>query len=190
MKTFELKGKARVGVGKKIAKQLRKQKLVPCILYGGEKNVPFSAEVTDFRHLIYSPLVQLVKLDIEGESFNAIIKEIQFHPLTDDILHVDFQQIFEDKNVIIGIPVQLVGTAKGAKAGGKIKLVKRKLKVKALPKFLPDNIDINIEDVDIDQSIKVGNLSVENLEFLDDKTAVIMTVLSTRAAAKTTGPAA
>ena len=130
MQTFDLKGTKREAGGKKAAKALRSAGNVPCIVYGGEKEVTFSVAEGDFRNLIYTPNVYIVNLNIDGEVKTAILKDIQFHPVSDKILHVDFLEIFENKPTTIAIPVKLVGNSEGVKAGGKLQLEMRKLNVK------------------------------------------------------------
>ena len=158
MKTIEIKGQIRKETGKKATKKLRKQKEVPCVLYGGEKNVHFSAHKNMFNNLIYTPSTYIVKLDVNGTKYDAVMKDAQFHPVTDEIIHIDFLQIFEDKKVVVNIPVQLHGFAEGVQAGGKLHILKRKIKVKAFHKDLPDQFDIDIENLELGKSIKIAEL--------------------------------
>jgi len=182
MKTVELKGFKREGTGKKVAKVLRNEEKVPCILYGGEKNVNFYVEERDLKSLIYTPATFLLKVDIEGTIYNAIIQDMQYHPVSDRPIHVDFLQISDNKEVKISVPVKLHGFAEGVKQGGKLQLVMRRLKVKALPANLPDQLDINIDDLTLGKTIKIGELDYENLELLDSRNAVVVAVRLTRAA--------
>ncbi len=182
MQTFDLKGTKREAGGKKAAKALRSAGNVPCIVYGGEKEVTFSVAEGDFRNLIYTPNVYIVNLNIDGEVKTAILKDIQFHPVSDKILHVDFLEIFENKPTTIAIPVKLVGNSEGVKAGGKLQLEMRKLNVKGLPANLPDNLEIDITNLGLGKTIQVGELSYENLEILNAKNAVVVAVKLTRAA--------
>ncbi len=182
MQTFDLKGTKREAGGKKAAKALRASGNVPCIVYGGEKEITFSVVEGDFRNLIYTPNVYIVNLNIDGVVKTAILKDIQFHPVTDKILHVDFLEIFENKPTTIAIPVKLVGNSEGVKAGGKLQLEMRKLNVKALPANLPDNLEIDITNLGLGKTIQVGELSYENLEILNAKNAVVVAVKLTRAA--------
>jgi large subunit ribosomal protein L25 len=182
MQTFDLKGTKREAGGKKAAKALRSAGNVPCIVYGGEKEVTFSVAEGDFRNLIYTPNVYIVNLNIDGEVKTAILKDIQFHPVSDKILHVDFLEIFENKPTTIAIPVKLVGNSEGVKAGGKLQLEMRKLNVKGLPANLPDNLEIDITNPGLGKTIQVGELSYENLEILNAKNAVVVAVKLTRAA--------
>lgn len=182
MKTFELKGSVREDLGKKSTKQLRKQGLIPCVLYGGEKPIHFSAPINDFRHLIYTPHVFIVNLDLNGEQHMALLKDLQFHPTSDAILHIDFLQIFPGTPTVIGIPVATKGFAKGVQAGGKLKIEMRRLKVKALPKDMPDLLTLDVTKIGLGQSLKVRQLKFENLELLDPPGAVVVSVKLTRAA--------
>ncbi len=182
MKTIAISGKSRENVGKLNTKMLRKMDHVPCVMYGGEEVAHFSAPTNDFRHLVYTPHVYLVDLEIDGKKHMAILKDIQFHPVTDKILHIDFLEIFEGKHVNIAVPVQLHGLAEGVKQGGKQTLEHRRLKVRALPKDLPDQLDIDVTNLFLGKSIKVGELTFDNLELLDPKNYVVVSVKLTRAA--------
>ncbi len=190
MQTIEIKGTERKAVGKKATQELRKNEHVPCVLYGGEKIIHFSAEEKTFRHLVYTPHVYIVNLDIDGNKVQAIMKDIEFHPVTDRILHIDFYQIADDKKVSIAIPVKLLGTSQGVLEGGKMMLKQRKLKVKAFPKDLPDTLDIDVTDMTLGKSKKVSELSFENLELLDPKNSVVAAVRLTRSAMSSKGAAA
>jgi len=182
MKTIEIKGFKRETVGKKATKQLRNDGNVPCVLYGGEEVVHFYAPVNDFRHLFYTPNVYIVNIDVDGKKYPTILKDAQFHPVSDSPLHVDFLQIQDDKPVIIDIPVKTEGFAKGVQAGGILRLEKRKLTVKGLPKHLPDELVINVVDLDLSKTKKVGDLNFDNLELLNAPNAVVVAVRLTRAA--------
>ena len=182
MKTFDIKGTKRECGGKKAAKQLRREGNVPCIVYGGEKEITFSVPEVDFRGLIYTPNIYLVNLNIDGTEMKAVLKDIQFHPISEKILHVDFLQIFDDKPVTIGIPLNITGHSEGVKAGGKLQIEMRKLNVKGLPANLPDRLDVDITTLGLGQVIKVSTLHYDNLEILNAKTAVVAAVKSTRAA--------
>ncbi len=182
MKTFELKGKAREDLGKKATKAVRKGEAVPCVLYGGEKNIHFTATNSDLRKLIYTPEVFLVDLDIDGNKCKAIMKDLQFHPVTDNVLHIDFLQVSDNKPVVVEIPVKLNGLAEGVKAGGKMSLEMRKLKVKGIYTQIPENITIDVTNLGLGKSIQVGAVQVENMELLNAKNAVVAQVKLTRAA--------
>ena len=176
MKTLAISAKLRNGTGKTDAKALRNQGNVPCVLYGGEKQVCFYAHENDFRNLVYTPDVFIVELDIEGEKCRAVMQDLQFHPVTEKLLHLDFLQIFDDKEVTVTIPVHLKGNAVGIRDGGILSFRRRKIITRAIPGNLPDYIEINIEDVEIGQSIFIKDLRDEKYTFLAPDNAVVVGV--------------
>ena len=182
MKKVSISGSPRVNVGKKDAKINRQQGLVPCVLYGGKEQKIFTVEEKALNKLIKSPEVYTLELNLDKKTVNCVIKETQFHKVTDRIIHVDFLEIFEDKLVVIEIPIKLVGTSPGVLSGGNLQIKLRKLKVKGLYPKLPDNIEIDISKLDIGQSVKVSELQIENIEFLNNPNSVIVMVKLTRAA--------
>jgi len=182
MKTFELKGSKRESTGKKAAKAYRKESLIPCVLYGGSEVVHFTVTKEGIRKLIYTPEVHIVDLSVEGKKYTAILKDMQTHPVSDELIHADFQQIFKDKPVVMEIPIVLEGLAQGVKEGGKLSMEMRKLKVKGLYKDFPEKIVVNIENLGLGKTIQVGNLNFKNLELLNAKDNVVASVKSTRAA--------
>ena len=189
MKSIEVKGSARTDLGKKATRELRKNNGVPCVLYGVQKDenglpvaTHFSVQVEGLRNLVYTPHIYVVDLNIDGKTVNAILKDIQFHPVKDTILHVDFYQIDEAKPIVMEVPVQLEGLAEGVKAGGKLALQMRKLKVKALYNIIPEKLTINVSHLGLGKTVKVGELSYEGLELLNAKEAVVCAVKLTRAA--------
>ncbi len=187
MKSFAIKGAAREAVGKKDAKKLRSESKVPCVLYGGEEPIHFCAEEGAFRKVVYTPNVYLIDLDVDGTIYKAIIQDIQFHPVKEQILHIDFLKIEEDKPVKIEVPIKVSGYAIGMRSGGKLKVNLRRLKVKALAKDLPDNIEIKIDDLELGQSFKVGELESDKLEFLNSKSVPVVSIVITRAAKAAAG---
>ncbi|MDR3260232.1 MAG: 50S ribosomal protein L25 [Tannerella sp.] len=208
MNTYQLEATPREVAGKKAAKAIRKEGLIPAILYGqapieiphegtlnpGEKIVGIGNNkgiiVTDFvvttdsvRNLIYTPSIYLVELTLTGgKTTKAIVKDIQFHPVTDAILHIDFLEVFENKPIVIEVPVILEGHAEGVKSGGKLNLEIRKLRVKALYDRIPEKLVINVEKLGLGKVIKVGELRYDNLELVNAKNAVVCSVKLTRAA--------
>ena len=189
MKSIEIKGSSRAETGKKATRELRKQGAVPCVVYGMQKDengLPvashFSVPVEGLRNLIYTPHIYIVDLNIDGKVINAIMKEIQFHPVTDAVLHVDFLQINEENPIVIDVPVQLEGLAEGVKAGGKLALQVRKLKVKANYKDIPERLVINVAHLGLGKTIQVGELNFPGLELLNSKNVVVCAVKLTRAA--------
>ena len=182
MKTFELKGTVRNELGKKVSKAERQNGSVPCVLYGGKENLHFTSTVADLRKLIYSPDVYVVELDVDGKKSKAVLKDLQFHPVSDVVLHIDFLEINDLKPVVAEIPVKLEGLAEGVKAGGKLSLEMRKLKVKGIYKNIPESIVLDVTNLGLGKSIQVGHLKAENIEFLNAKNAVVAQVKLTRAA--------
>ena len=180
MKTLAISAKLRNGTGKTDSKALRNQGNVPCVLYGGEKQVCFYAHENDFRNLVHTPDVFIVELDIEGEKYRAVMQDLQFHPVTDKLLHLDFLQIFEDKEVTVTIPVRLEGMSVGIRNGGVLSFRRRKIITRAIPGNLPDYIEINIEDLDIGQSIFIKDLRVDKYSFLALDNAVVVGVRTAR----------
>ncbi len=180
MKQVSLSGSPRENVGKKDAKKHRKEGNVPCVMYGGKEQIHFVASDKAFRKLIFTPEVYIVNLDIAGKTYNTVIQEVQYHPVTDNILHVDFLEIQPEKPVNIGVPVKIIGTAPGVLKGGKLILKTRKLKVLALMQHLPDEITVSIDPLDIGDSVKVKDLAIENLTFMDSPNTVIVGVRTAR----------
>ena len=189
MKSIEIKGTVRTDVGKKATHELRQNNGVPCVLYGMQKDengnqvaTHFTVTVDGLRKLVYTPHIYVVDLNIDGKIVNAIMKDIQFHPVTDAILHVDFLQINEENPIVMEVPVQLEGLAEGVKAGGKLALQIRKLKVKALYNLIPERLVVNVTNLGLGKTIKVGELNYEGLTLLNAKEAVVCAVKLTRAA--------
>ena len=189
MKSIEIKGSLRTETGKKAAHSLRQNNGVPCVLYGMQKDengnqvaTHFTVTVDGLRKLVYTPHIYVVDLNIDGKIVNAIMKDIQFHPVTDAILHVDFLQINEENPIVMEVPVQLEGLAEGVKAGGKLALQTRKLKVKALYNLIPERLVVNVTNLGLGKTIKVGELNYEGLTLLNAKEAVVCAVELTRAA--------
>jgi len=182
MKVLELVGKKRENTGKKDSKQLRTEELIPCVIYGAGENVHFSIPAAELRSLVYTPHVYILSIDIDGKKYNAILKDLQFHGVTDDLLHIDFLQIDENKKVVIEIPVVLEGFAEGVKAGGKLATAQRKLKVRAFMKDLPDTLTVDVTNLKLGATMKVRDLTFENLELLNSGNSVVAAVKLTRAA--------
>jgi large subunit ribosomal protein L25 len=185
MKTIEIKGSFRTELGKKSSKQIRKTGNVPCVIYGKEKNIHFQAHENSFKGLIYTPEAHLVKLIIEDQEYRAVLKDIQFHPVKDNILHADFIEVFDNKPVIINIPIKVTGDSAGVIAGGKLVIKRRNLKVKGLAIDLPESLLVDITNLKIHESTKVGDLSYEKIELLDPKNLMVLTIATSRVAQKT-----
>ncbi|MFD0993985.1 50S ribosomal protein L25/general stress protein Ctc [Tenacibaculum geojense] len=184
MQSITIKGSQRESVGKSATKALRNAGKVPCVLYGGDKPVHFSADEKSFKNLIYTPNVYTATIELEGQTYAAVLQDIQFHPVTDKILHIDFYQLFEDKPVTMEIPVKLVGTSKGVMVGGALRHNMRKLKVKALPANLPDFIEADITELEIGNKLYITQLANENFTFLHPDNTVVAQVRMSRNAAK------
>ena len=181
MKTFALG--ASVRETNKIANRaLRNQGKVPCVLYGGEKQVYFSATENDLNKLVNTPDVYLLNIDIDGDSFQAILQDIQFHPLTDRLIHIDFLQVVDDKEVTVSIPVNFIGTPIGVRNGGNLLVRKRAIRTRAIPANLPDAIDINIEELKIGKFLYIGDIRDERYTFLAGDKSVIVGVKTARGA--------
>ena len=183
MKVVSVSGSPRENVGKKDARRLRREGMVPCVVYGGKEQVHFVTPAVSFKDVVYTPESCLVKLDIEGKSFNVILQDIQYHPVDDSILHADFLEIFQDKPVKIGVPIKLTGNSPGVIKGGKLQMKLRKLRIQALPADLPDFIEVSISKLNIADSIKVGQLKRDKITFLDPEASVVVMVKSTRVVA-------
>ena len=184
MKSITITGSKRESVGKVATKALRNAGKVPCVLYGGDKALHFSADETAFKNLVYTPNVYTAKIEFEGNKYNAILQDIQFHPVSDKILHIDFYQLFDDKLVTLAIPVQLVGTAPGIIRGGSLRFAQRKLNVRALPGDLPDVIDADISKLDIGDKLYVTEVASKKYTILHPENTVIAQVRTSRNVAK------
>lgn len=182
MKTIEIIGYRRANLGKNASQKIREEGNVPCVLYGGDEQVHFYSPVILFRDLIYTNEAHFVHLNIEGEECQAIMQEVQFHPVSELILHVDFLKISEDRKIKMDIPTRLVGQAPGVSKGGALVRKRASLKVFAFPKHMPDHIDVDCSELDFHHSVKVEDLKFENLEFVDPKKASIAVVEVPRSA--------
>jgi large subunit ribosomal protein L25 len=186
MKSVALEASVRDSVRKKSAlNSMRKEGSVPGILYGGEINTNIAVNEIAFGKLINTPEVHIVELNIEGKKVKAVIRDVQFHPVSDKPIHIDFYEVFEDKAMTMGIPVRVVGNSIGIKNGGKRSDKLRKLVLKALPNDMPDVVEVDITKLKIGQSIKVQDISIENVELLDTPNAVVVAVKTSRVAVTT-----
>lgn len=188
MKEINVTGQKRTDLGKKASKLLRKEGMIPCNLYGekkGENGLPvamsFMASMAELRKIVYTPHIYVINLVIDGESHTAILKELQFHPVTDALLHVDFYEVNDQKPITIGIPVKLNGLAQGVRDGGRINLSIRKINVTAPYQVIPEHLDIDVTNLKLGKSIKVGELSFEGLELSTPAEVVVCSVKATRA---------
>ena len=197
MKEINVSGKKRTDVGKKASKMLRKEGMIPCNLYGekkGENGLPeafaFMAPMTELRKAVYTPHVYVVNLNIDGTEHKAIIKELQFHPTSDALLHADFFEINETKPITVGIPVNITGHAQGVRDGGRLNLSIRKINVTAPYKNIPEKLDIDVTELQLGKAIKVGSLSFEGLEIAPANEVIVCSVKATRASRSAAAEAA
>ena len=184
MKSITIQGTKRETVGKKSTKALRDAELVPCVVYGGAETLNFSATEKSFKGLVYTPEAHTVSIEVDGKTIPAVLQDIQFHPLTDKILHADFYQLSDDKPVVMEVPVRLTGRAKGVVSGGAMRQSFRKLKVKALPGNLPDEIVVDVTPLKIGNKLYVGDVKTNNFTFMHPDNAVVVAVKMSRTAMK------
>lgn len=184
MKSITIKGSKRESVGKKATKALRNADMVPCVIYGGDQPLHFAAEAKAFKNLVYTPNVYTASIEVGGNTIPAILQDIQFHPVSDKILHVDFYQLFEDKEVTMNIPVRLVGKSKGVMVGGALRHNIRKMRVKAVPANLPDFIEADITELEIGNKLYVTELKSDKFTILHPDNTVVAQVRMSRNAQK------
>jgi large subunit ribosomal protein L25 len=178
-----MSGSRRESVGKKDAKLNRRTGKIPCVLYGGKEQIHFTVDEKSFDELIFTPHVYITRLDIDGQQFDAILQDVQYHPVTDLVLHADFMELKPGRKVTVALPLQMNGVAKGVLQGGKLMKKKRNLRVHGLPEFIPEHIDVDITELNVGQSIRVENITLDNLQLMDSPRDVVVTVASTRASA-------
>lgn len=182
MKSVELQGTARDSRGKKASKDLRAQENVPCVLYGNGENKFFYASESQFREIIYTPNVYLINLDLSGKKHRAIIQDIQFHPVTDKLVHIDFLEVTDNKKVVVNLPVTVSGNSQGVKEGGKLSVDKKRLKVKAFVKDMPEVVNIDITTLGMGKTIRIGDLKFDKVEFVEPASMPVVTIKATRQA--------
>ena len=183
MKIVSMSGSLRENVGKKDAKALRRQDRVPCVMYGKTEQVMFSVPQVEFKPLVFTPDAAYVEIEINGQKRMAMLKDIEYHPVTENIMHADFYELSDDRPIVMSIPVYLTGTSVGVMKGGKAVLKIKRLKVKALPANMPEKIVLDITNLDLLQGIKVQDVATDNFDLLDVKSSVVVYIKSTRAAA-------
>ena len=180
MKTITIEGQLRTGLGKQATRQLRSEGNVPGVIYGGAQELVFSAPVTAFKSLVYTPSFQLAEVKLEGKTYKCILKDLQFDKVTDQLNHVDFLELVEDKKVIATIPIKFTGTAVGVKDGGKLITKMKALKVKTLPKFLKENIEVDLTNLALNSNVRVEDVKEEHYEILNSPRIPIASVVLTR----------
>jgi len=181
MKTITIEGQLRTEFGKAATRQLRSQELVPGVIYGGAQEVNFVASAKTFRPLVYTPSFQLADVQVDGKSYRCILKDLQFDKVSDELIHVDLMELVEDKKVVATIPIKYVGVAAGVKAGGRIIAKMKSLKVKTLPKYLKEQIEVNVDNLEIGGNIRVEDVKEQNYEILNSPRIPIVSVVTTRA---------
>jgi len=189
MKSIELKASIRENLGKKAAKTLRKKELIPCEIYGGGSNIHVAIEEKYLNKMVFTPYTYYAIIDINGTTKKAIIKDVQFNPVTDRISHIDFYEIFDDKPVVVKLPVKVVGLAKGVKDGGKLAQEMRYIHVKGLVKDMVEVVEINVENLELGKTIHAGDISIPNLTVVDKHVSAVVSVKITRAAAEASSEA-
>ena len=190
MKSITIKGSERENVGKKATKAVRDAGMVPCVIYGGNQPVHFVADERAFKDLVYTPNAHTVVVELNGTSYNVIMQDIQFHPVSDKILHIDFFQLSDDKEIIMEVPVKITGTSPGVLLGGVLRLNQRRLKVKALPKNLPDFVEASISELQMGNKLYVTILETNNFKLMHPDNTVVCQVRISRAAMKAAQEAA
>ena len=190
MQSITIVGSQRESVGKAASKALRNAGQVPCVLYGGENTIHFSADALAFKKLVYTPNVYTATIELGGKSYTAILQDIQFDPVTDQIIHVDFYELHKDKEITVAVPIQIVGTAPGVMAGGTLRIVNRKLKVKALPDNLPDFVPVDISWMEMGNRFYITRLEQDKYKILHPENTVVCQVRVSRAALKAAQDAA
>ncbi len=180
MKSITIEGQLRTDSGKKATRQLRSQKMVPGVIYGGSKEINFSAPATAFKDIVYTPDFMVANVIIDGSTYRCILKDLQFHKVSDLLLHVDFLELVENKKIVATLPLNYIGVPAGVKAGGKLVTKMKSLKVKLFPKDLKEHIDVNIENLELNENIRVEDVIMENMEVLNSPRIPIASVTMTR----------
>jgi large subunit ribosomal protein L25 len=180
MKTITIEGQLRTEIGKQATRQLRSEEKVPGVIYGGAKEVNFSAPLASFKTLVYTPDFQLAEIKVNGQSYKCILKDLQFDKVSDDLIHADFLELVEDKKVIATIPIKFTGAAKGVKDGGKLITKMKALKIKTFPKFLKENIEVDLTNLELNGNVRVEDVKAENYEILNSPRIPIASIVLTR----------
>ncbi len=180
MKTITIEGQLRTDSGKKSTRQLRSQQLVPAVIYGGKTEVNFSAPASAFKSIVYTSEFMFAEIKVDGKTYNCILKDLQFNKVTDVLIHLDFLELVEDKKVIATLPLKYTGTPTGVKAGGKLVLKIKSVKVKTLPKYLKENIEVDISGLELNENIRIENIKAENMEIMNSPRIPIASVTMTR----------
>lgn len=180
MKTITIEGQLRTDFGKSATRQLRSEEKVPAVIYGGAKEINFSAPATAFRNIVYTPEFMQVNLSIDGVTYPCVLKDKQFDKVTDQLIHLDFLELVADKKVIVNVPIKFVGTPIGVKEGGKLVIKMKTLKVKALPEHLTENIEMNLSELKLNENVRVQDVKAENIEIMNSARIPVASVTMTR----------
>lgn len=181
MKSVKIEGKKRSGLGKKATRQIRSEEQVPAVIYGGKETIHFSAPVMDFRTLVYTPDFQIAEIAVDGKNYRTIMKDIQFDVVTDELAHVDFLELVEDRKVVATLPLKFHGQAQGVKDGGRLELKMKSLNVRTYPKYLKEHIDVDITNLQLHGNIRVQDVTADNMEILNSPRIPVASVVTTRA---------
>lgn len=181
MKSLKIEGKSRSEHGKKATRHLRSEGHVPAVIYGGKENIHFSAPTLSLRPLVFTPEFQLAEINVDGKTYRCIMKDVQFDVLTDEVSHIDFLELVEDRKVVANLPLNFVGQPKGVKDGGRLEIKVKSLKVRTLPKYLSENITVNIENLELLGNVRVEDVKAENMEIMNSPRIPVASVVTTRA---------
>lgn len=181
MKSIKIEGQPRTDFGKKATRTLRAEGNVPCVIYGGTDTVSFSAPASSFRYLVYTPDFQLAEISVGGKSYRCIMKELQFDVVTDSLTHIDFLELVEDKKVVANLPLKFTGQPEGVKAGGRLEIKMKTVRVRTLPKYLKEAIEVNITDLKLNENMRVQDIPAENMELMNSPRIPIASIVMTRA---------
>lgn len=181
MKSIKIEGQNRTDFGKKATRHLRAEGKVPCVIYGGSGNVSFSAPAAAFRHLVYTPDFQLAEIMVDGKEHRCIMKDLQFDVVTDSLTHIDFLELVEDKKVVANLPLKFVGQPEGVKAGGRLEIKMKTVRVRTLPKFLKETIEVNIANLKLNENMRVQDIPADNMELMNSPRIPIASIVMTRA---------
>ncbi|MBS1587846.1 MAG: 50S ribosomal protein L25 [Bacteroidetes bacterium] len=181
MKSIKIEGKKRSEIGKKATRQLRSEGMVPGVIYGGKETIHFAAPVMDYRQLVYTPNFQLAEITVDGTTYRTIMKDLQFDVVTDELAHIDFLELVEDRKVIADLPLKFTGQPQGVKDGGRLVVKAKTLKVRTYPKYLAENIEVNIDDLLIGGNVRVEDVKADNMEIMNSPRIPIASVVTTRA---------
>lgn len=180
MKTITIEGQLRTGFGKSATRQLRSEDKVPAVIYGGAQEINFYADAADFKNVVYTPDFAVIEVKVDGKSYNCVLKDLQFDKVSDKLNHVDFLELVDDKKVMVTLPLKFVGTPAGVKAGGKLVVKIKSLKVKVLPKYLRENIELDMSNLELNGNIRVEDVKAENMEIMNSPRIPIASITMTR----------